>query len=142
MEKLEYESVASIIRSSDFPKSSETFPSSNDLRVNAVYQHRHRRKLSASEFANMMSKSTCRKCGKKCHWAKDHYDGKWKTINEKPAFCTTFSAEKEKPHSEQATTMTFNMANLQNDIKEMEASVGPLVDDGALYSDLSLEELQ
>lgn len=69
---------------------------------------------------------------RKGYSTKDQYNENLKAVTEKQQHVSKNSPEKNKSHSEQTATMTFNMVDFSNNFTNLEASFGPLDDDDAL----------
>ena len=107
-----------------------------------------KKRLSPAAFADMMSKSTCKLCGEKGHWARDRSRLNNSNKNNIP----DQNRHKSTPHSSpprraqspvpnnKQGTVTFNMVTVSNGYTSNSDSVGPLVEDGAPHSGLGLIE--
>lgn len=146
---ISYSSVASILRQCDQVKDSEKPASSSTSPLSALsasngYNQtqnrvgRGRRTLSPEQLSDLKSRSTCHKCEQKGHWHSDHNpDGSLKpgikTIPDKTIPLDNSTTAPKK-------SITFNMVQLTKNFKLETNSIGPLLDDGAPYSGMGLDE--
>lgn len=132
-DKICYENIASIIRSSDNP---ETEKAPIVVHAGSVQHYGNRGKgskktISVSELADLKSKSTCHSCCAKGHWANDQ-----KCEQRKKKSDRNDSESSDK--SSRKRTVTFNMCCHMESNDDPD---GPLVDDGAPYSGMGAVEL-
>jgi len=124
LKAIKYSSVASVIRQCEVPK--------EPLSIYAINAMERSQRLK-----EMKQRSQCRKCKKWGHWASDHTkDGELKhgvKSYEKPG-----DAGEEKGGGGGA--VTFNMVNCQ--ALPFGNGIGPLLDDGAPYSGMGIQEFK
>ena len=145
LDKISYENVASIIRSSDNPTHQR------DVTHDTIYAHsaqrfrarqpRQRKRLSPHELADLKGKSICRSCGERGHWASDGLckssQVSRKRSVDKPPISTDNSKHVNSGNS--SGSVAFFMANVCDD--GTAKFPRPLVDDGAPYSGLGVQQL-
>lgn len=129
LKSITYGSISSVIKQCERPASLN--PSSGIV---------GRRRLSPEEFLALKMRTKCHKCDMYGHWANDHKpDGSLKAgmkSNPKPEGT---GSSGESPARRGAT---FNMVHLvpENVHVPFDNPVGPLLDDGAPYSGIGIEE--
>ena len=160
LEQLSYDKVASVVRACDEPSrlthsSSQGSSSSSLFTSSAVPTRskqndpapRRKQKLTPSQLADLKSKSTCRKCRQKGHWATDL--DKCPLARSRSGLSTETNANhpdsgSNPPRQQQAKqkTVTFNMAQVCSNSGDGYITPGPLVDDAAPYSGMGIVELR
>lgn len=157
LDKITYEDVASIIRSFDKPKASggPSTKSSLSLNANGAYQrnnrnHQFRRNRTPEELAELKKRTKCNDCGKKGHWKGDpQCENKESDDNRASQDHGTTSAGSSsgivktntKGKANKTGTVSFHMVKLKPESDGyIEDRLGPLVDDGAPYSGMGLQE--
>ena len=160
LEQVSYEKVASVVRDCDEPSrlmqsSSQSSSSSSLFTSNALPFRskqseslpRRKQKLTPSQLADLKSKSTCRKCRQKGHWATDL--DKCALAPSRSGLATEGNANhpdsgSNPPKQQKAKqkTVTFNMAQVCTKDDESSITPGPLVDDAAPYSGMGIVELR
>lgn len=142
LNKVHYEAIASVLRQCDRTKGDvdDNSVSANNATTPVSFPRgRKKRNLTPEQLADLKSKSICRECHKKGHWASDHNeDGTLKPgVKSEPA--TISGTPKRVPKK----SMTFNMVNISDSCIALSNDfVGPLLDDGAPYSGLGVEEFK
>lgn len=146
---IRYQEIASILRATDHPKFDKTPPALQSHSASMPTPRTQSRKhLSPPEFADLKSKSTFHKCGRKGLWASDKdkclgNDNGMTSPTAKPSFSSTGSSS--SGGQRKVGTVTFHMPKLLENksyITNTKSAPGPLVDDGAPYSGLGLVELR
>jgi len=142
LKTVSYESVACIVRQCE--KTKEVNPPKS-IHSHGIFPGR---KMTPAELQARKNTSKCKKCNKFGHWYKDHSpDGSLKPgvksydtpqIGTNPAGST--GNQKSTPNSN--GKVSFNMVNLSQKSFELHNPIGPLLDDGAPYSGIGLEEFK
>ena len=108
-------------------------------------KQRQKQRLNPEKLADLKSKSMCRICKKKGHWASIR-SRTGRSADAKQSFGNRGSDAAETKTSEVSAndrkgTLHFNMVSLSSSRNSLEVP-GPLVDDAAPYSGLGIVELQ
>ena len=133
---IKYEDVASILRSCDSAasrSSSQPGSSSTTIQISAVETTNRKPRLTASQIFELKKNSKCHNCNNTGHWKGDPECPKEQASTNTPSDNTS-------PKSK-ARTVTFGMVNLTVTENEGSSEPGPMVDDGAPYCGMGLEEL-
>ena len=148
---IKYDDIATVVRACDEPKKLLQTPrASHVMAVTTVSSPRYHRKkrqkqrLNPEQLADLKSKSICRICKKKGHWASDQEP--CRSADAKQIFGNRNSDAAETKISggsanDRKGILHFNMVSLSSSRNSIEVP-GPLVDDAAPYSGLGIVELQ
>ena len=107
---------------------------------------RRKQKLTPLQLADLKSKSICRRCKQKGHWAADvdkcpkfNFFSSSEMDSHDNLSGSSASAQIQSGSAKQNKSVTFNMATLHNG-HDYVPNVGPVVDYGAPYSGMGLVE--
>lgn len=164
---MKYEAIASVLRQCDRPTNNEPGPHLSSYGAfHTPYRPRNPRKMTREQVFEMKCKPKCKRCGKYGHWYNDYEsDGTLKpnTMSSDQPITNTNIASPTSDKSESTPavndTVRFNMAKLSSssniiastvDINKNQINVnnnscsivGPMLDDGAPYSAIGIEELR
>lgn len=127
-----------MIRACDWPKGLDSNSEGvrpNSISGNAVHNaapgnktkfNRVKKKLSPEEFADMKSKSRCRKCHEIGYWASDHDSNGNPPVTDKGGRNEAVQGTKSDKNK---STVTFNIVNFGDKFNPA-CLKGPLLDDG------------
>jgi len=141
---ISYESVACIVRQCEKTKELNSIKS---IHSHGVFQGR---RMTPAELQARKNTTKCRRanCGKYGHWYKDHYpNGSLKPgvkSYDTPQNGTNGSVcyGNQRGTSSSNGKVSFNMVNLRQKSLELHNPIGPLLDDGAPYSGIGLDEFK
>eukprot|EP00171_Calliarthron_tuberculosum_P022021 IDg22021t1 len=140
IKSVSYESIASVIRQCESPKTiSSTLNSSAASNVQSRGK-KFRTRLSPEKLAELKLRSKCNLCSEFGHWSTDHNpDGSLK-----PGVVSRSKPSQKQANSKKA--ISFNMVNLSSkesqNVDEKRGCLGPLLDDGAPYSGIGINEFK
>lgn len=140
LESIKYDEIASILRSSDSPaKSDKPALSAHSVKTKHGFRYQPRH----TDIAELKKKTKCKECKKKGHWAGDPECELTKKNDQNQAHPPQ-NANGNANGNAQANgngkpkALHFHMANFSDQIEE---APGPMVDDGAPYSGIGIQEL-
>lgn len=138
LKSLTYEAVSSVIRQCDKPKdvkdtSSHSGIQASSVRTHGAWKSSGKRTLTKEQLADLKSKSKCHKCHKKGHWA--NYPECPENKSSAPTSHNSSSIDPQK-------TVSFHTAQLSGHDECSMQCIGPLLDDGAPYSGMGIEEFK
>lgn len=119
------------------------FPlSGNAVGVTDRFKRKQRYTPAQIDYMKRRSKCNRKGCGLWGHWYKDHNpDGSLKpgakSYDRPPDHITD-----EKPNNSKKNGMKFHTVTLTSETLKLNNPIGPLLDDGAPYSGLGMEELK